>query len=261
MPPSTAWLPYAANPAVKGAGSVSEVATPAAPPAAGGLRDVVPSPRSAVVTPKKGAGVFVAPSAVVLGHVSIGDGSSVWYGATLRGDVNAIRIGRRTSVQDNVVIHCARHTPSSSVPRETVVGDGCTIAHGAIVHAATVGDGCLVGMGATLLDGAVMEPGSVVAAGSVVTPGTVVKSGQVYAGSPARPLRALTAEESSFLSDLADGCAASALDHRTENGKAFEELLLDAAVARERRWRERTDIDVHQGIYRDPQTQAILSMR
>lgn len=173
-----------------------------------------------IVTPVKGADVFVAPSAVVLGNVSIGKGSSIWYGATLRGDVNAITIGERTNIQDNVVIHVARHTPceaaaaertpgpaaaslfagslaslacrqgcapapyltpfpssarprtaASSQPRATVIGNNVTVGHGALIHAATVGDGCLVGMGATLLDGVVLEPGSVVAGGAVVPPG------------------------------------------------------------------------------------------
>ena len=349
VPPNTAWLPYAADPAVEPpAGVVTQVAARAPPPAAGGLRDVVAAPARAVVTPLKGEDVFVAPSAVVVGHVSIGAGSSVWYGATLRGDVNSIVIGERTNIQDNAVVHCARHTPgererggrgrkeagreggrqggrrrqeaagggrrerrvvaaavraprlisfclplslslplspslsltghpalinppfilpparpaaASGAPRATVIGSGVTVGHGAVVHAATVGDGCLVGMGATLLDGAVLEPGSVVAAGAVVTPGTVVKSGQVFAGSPARFLRALTAEEAAFLSSAAANYGAAARAHQSENAKAFEELLLDQRIAQERAWREKSDIDAHQGIYRDPQTQAILSMR
>lgn len=252
LPPNTAWMPFLANPEVKGGGKVTEAA------AKPGVKD---GPRLSIVEPLKSAGVFVAQSAVVVGHVTIGKSSSIWYGATLRGDVNAITIGERTNIQDNVVIHVARHTTTSSKPRATVIGSGVTIGHGALVHACTIGDGCLVGMGATVLDGAVLEPGSVVAAGAVVTPGAVVKTGQIYAGAPAKLLRTLTAEEASFLKQSADNYTALAAEHRNENGKAFEELVLDEVIAEERSWREKSDIDVHQGIYRDSQTQAILSMR
>lgn len=252
LPPNTAWMPLYANPQAKAVGKVSEAATLA------GVKD---PPKVSIVTPVKGADVFVAPSAVVLGNVAVGKGSSIWYGATLRGDVNAITIGERTNIQDNVVIHVARHTPSSSSPRATVIGSNVTIGHGALVHACTVGNGCLVGMGATLLDGVVLEPGSVVAAGAVVPPGSVVKTGQIWAGAPAKLLRTVSAEEAAFLVQSADNYAKLAKEHKIENGKAFEEIVLDEAIAGERSWREKTDIDVHQGIYRDPQTQTILSMR
>ncbi|KAI8466546.1 MAG: mitochondrial NADH:ubiquinone oxidoreductase 32 kDa subunit [Monoraphidium minutum] len=254
LPPNLAWMPLMANPQVKGAGQVSE-AVAAALAGVGGPQKV------SIVAPVKGAGVFVAPSATVLGNVSVGAGSSIWYGATLRGDVNAITIGERTNIQDNVVIHVSRHTTSTSAPRATVIGSDVTVGHGALIHAATVGDGCLVGMGSTLLDGVVMEPGSVVAGGAVVPPGTVVKTGQIWAGAPAKLLRMVSPDEASFLVQSADNYSKLAKEHRTENGKAFEEVVLDEAIAGERSWREKTDIDVHQGIYRDPQTQTILSMR
>ncbi|KIY95938.1 transferase [Monoraphidium neglectum] len=231
LPPNTAWLPLIANPQVS------------------------------IVEPVKGPDVFVAQNATILGNVSIGKGSSIWYGATLRGDVNAITIGERTNIQDNVVIHVARHVPSTAAPRATVIGSNVTVAHGALVHAATIGDGCLVGMGATLLDGVTLEPGSVVAAGAVVPPGAVIKTGQIWAGAPAKLLRTVSAEEASFLVQSADNYAKLAQAHKTENGKVFEELVLDATIAGERAWREKTDSDVHQGIYRDPQTQVLLSMR
>lgn len=252
LPPNTAWMPFLASDQVKGAGKVAEVA------ARPGVKD---SPKVSIVVPVKGAGVWVAHSATVLGNVTIGQGTSIWYGATLRGDVNAITIGERTNIQDNVVIHVARHTPSSSTPRATKIGSSVTIGHSALVHACTIGDGCLVGMGATVLDGVVLEPGSVVAAGAVVPPGTVIKTGQIWAGSPAKLLRTVSAEEAAFLVHSASNYADLAKEHRIENGKVFEELVLDKIISGERSWREKTDIDVHQGILRDSQTQTILSMR
>ncbi|GBF89259.1 gamma carbonic anhydrase, mitochondrial [Raphidocelis subcapitata] len=252
LPPNAAWLPFPAGPSGTGAGAAREV------PSRPGVKD---APRLSIVEPTKGAGVFVAPSATVLGNVTIGKGSSIWYGATLRGDVNAITIGERTNIQDNVVIHVAKHTPASSTPRATKIGSNVTVGHGALVHACTVGDGCLVGMGATLLDGVVMEPGSVAAGGAVVPPGTTIKTGQIWAGAPAKLLRTVSSEEAAFLVQSADNYAHLAQEHKTENGKAFEELVVDGVISGERAWREKSDIDVHQGVYRDPDTQAILSMR
>lgn len=204
---------------------------------------------------------FVAPNATVLGSVELAPGCSVWYGAVLRGDVNAIRVGARTNLQDNVVVHVARHTAGSNPPRPTVIGADCTIGHGATLHACTVGDGCLVGMGATVLDGAVVESGSIVAAGALVPPGAVVKSGTVWAGQPAKLLRALESDERAFIAASAQNYARLAREHADECGKAFEELVVDKKAAEERAWRSPTDLDVHQGIARDPRTQLILSMR
>jgi hypothetical protein len=129
------------------------------------------------------------------------------------------------------------------------------------LHACTVGDGVLIGMGATVLDGAVVESGSIVAAGALVPPGAVVKTGTVWAGQPARLLRALEPDERAFIAASADNYARLAREHADECGKAFEELVVDAKAERERGWRAPTDLDVHAGIARDPRTQLILSMR
>jgi carbonic anhydrase/acetyltransferase-like protein (isoleucine patch superfamily) len=231
------------------------------------------SPRLSVIVPAAAAAssssspstatspAFVAPNATILGSVELGQGASVWYGAVLRGDVNAIRVGARTNLQDNVVVHVARHTSGSNPPRPTVIGADCTVGHGATLHACTIGDGCLIGMNATVLDGAVVESGSIVAAGALVPPGAVVKSGTVWAGQPARLLRALESDERSFIAASAQNYAKLAREHADECGKAFEELVVDKKAAEERGWRAPTDLDVHQGIARDPRTQLILSMR
>jgi gamma-carbonic anhydrase len=274
LQPPTSWMPFLADPQVPApAGQQPKevcarpshrdsprlsvivpaaVAAPA-PAAAGGAS-------AAAALPAKGP-AFVAPNATVLGSVELGAGCSVWYGAVLRGDVNAIRVGSRTNLQDNVVVHVARHTAGSNPPRPTTIGRDCTVGHGATLHACTVGDGCLIGMGATVLDGAVVEPGAIVAAGALVPPGAVVKSGTVWAGQPAKLLRALESDERAFIAASADNYSRLAREHADENGKAFEELVVDKKAERERGWRAPTDLDVHQGIARDPRTQLILSMR
>ena len=128
--------------------------------------------------------VFIAPSATVLGDVRIGECSSVWYGAVLRGDINFISIGSCTNVQDGVVGHLADDHP-------LLVGDYVTVGHGAVLHACEIGDECLIGMGATILDGAKIGNQSIIAAGAVVPMGMEVPEGSLVAGVPAiikRPL-------------------------------------------------------------------------
>ena len=141
------------------------------------------------VRPTLGRDVFVADTAVVAGDVWLGDGASVWFGAVLRGDCFPIRVGARTNVQDNAVVHVTGGEAS------TVIGDDVTIGHAAIVHGCTVGDRCLVGMGSVVLDGAVIGSDSFVAAGALVTPGTVVPARSLVMGRPARVARAVTDED------------------------------------------------------------------
>jgi carbonic anhydrase/acetyltransferase-like protein (isoleucine patch superfamily) len=131
---------------------------------------------------------FVVPNATIMGRVYLEEEVSIWYNVVLRGDINSITIGRRTNVQDGVIMHVTRDLP-------VVVGEGVTIGHGAIVHACTVGDACLIGMGAILLDNAVIGKGSLVAAGAVVREGFTVPEGVLVAGVPARVVRPLTGEE------------------------------------------------------------------
>jgi carbonic anhydrase/acetyltransferase-like protein (isoleucine patch superfamily) len=137
------------------------------------------------VVPKVGRGVFVAPSASVIGDVVLGDESSVWFGTVLRGDVFPIRIGARTNVQDNAVVHVTGGQAATSV------GDDVTIGHMALIHGCTVGNRCLVGMGSVILDGAVIEDDCLVAAGSLVPPRMRIPSRSLVMGRPAKVIRVL----------------------------------------------------------------------
>ena len=140
-------------------------------------------------TPVLGKGVFVAQNAAIIGDVVIGDESSIWYATTVRGDVMPIRIGARTSIQDNTVIHVTSDFSG------TEIGDDCTIGHSAIIHACTVESFCLIGMGSILLDGARIGTGSLVGAGALVTPGTNIPPGSLVIGSPAKVKRPLNDKE------------------------------------------------------------------
>jgi carbonic anhydrase/acetyltransferase-like protein (isoleucine patch superfamily) len=126
---------------------------------------------------------FLAETCAVIGDVVIGAESSIWYGSVLRGDSMPIRIGDRTSIQDNTVVHV------TSDKFGTTIGSDCTIGHSTIIHACTVEDFCLIGMGAILLDGVVIGRGSLVGAGALVTPGTVIPPGSLVIGSPAKVKR------------------------------------------------------------------------
>jgi carbonic anhydrase/acetyltransferase-like protein (isoleucine patch superfamily) len=139
--------------------------------------------------PVIGRDVFLAETCAVIGEVEIGDDASIWYSAVVRGDVMPIRIGARTNIQDGTVIHV------TSGKYGTTIGSDCTVGHAAIVHACTVEDFCLVGMGSILLDGCVIGRGSFVGAGALVTPGTVIPPGSLVLGSPARVKRPITDAE------------------------------------------------------------------
>lgn len=126
---------------------------------------------------------FIAETAVIIGDVTIGARSSIWYGSVLRGDMNFIRIGCDTNIQDMTMIHIA------SLGEPTVIGDRVSVGHMALLHACTLKDDCMVGMRATVMDGAVVGEGALVAAGALVTPGKVIGPREVWAGSPARKVR------------------------------------------------------------------------
>jgi carbonic anhydrase/acetyltransferase-like protein (isoleucine patch superfamily) len=138
--------------------------------------------------PKLGKGVYIARGAAVLGDVTIGDNSSVWYNAVLRGDINRIVVGHHSNVQDNAVLHLADDFPC-------IVGNYVTIGHSAVVHACRVGDEVLVGMGAIILDGAVIGKQSIIGAKALVTQGAKIPPGSLVLGAPAKVVRALTREE------------------------------------------------------------------
>lgn len=140
-------------------------------------------------TPQLGRGVFLAETSAVIGDVVIGDESSIWYSTVVRGDVMPIRIGARTSIQDNTVIHVTSDFSG------TIIGSDCTVGHSAIIHACTVEDFCLIGMGSILLDGAVIGRGSLVGAGALVTPGTRIPPNSLVIGSPAKVKRELNDKE------------------------------------------------------------------
>ena len=139
--------------------------------------------------PKISKGVFVAPNAHVIGDTVIGEYSSIWFSSTVRGDVNYIRIGSRSNIQDCSVVHVTRETGP------TTIGDNVTIGHSAVIHACNIQSNCLIGMGACLLDGVVVENNAMVAAGALVTPGKKVPSGKLWAGRPAKFMRDLSPTE------------------------------------------------------------------
>lgn len=153
---------------------------------------------SGLILPYKGTlptiddSAFIAPTATVIGDVEIGPDTSIWFGCTVRGDVNEIRIGARTNIQDGTVIHVA------AAGQGTYIGDDISVGHMALLHACTLDSGCFIGMKACIMDGAHVESGAMVAAGALVTPGKRVKKGELWAGSPARPIRNLTEKDLDF---------------------------------------------------------------
>ncbi|MEK9673138.1 MAG: gamma carbonic anhydrase family protein [Rhodospirillaceae bacterium] len=136
---------------------------------------------------------FIAENAILIGDVQIGERSSIWYSCVLRADLNAIRIGADTNIQDGTIIHV------DSRQYSTHIGDRVTVGHMALLHACTLQDDCMVGMRATVMDGALVETGAMVAAGALVTPGKQVPSGEVWAGSPAKFMRAFDASDADML--------------------------------------------------------------
>lgn len=147
--------------------------------------------------PTLGKGVFIASGAVVLGEVTLGEYSSVWFNSVLRADINRIVIGHHTNIQDSCVLHLADEMPC-------ILGNYVSVGHGAIVHACTVGDEVLVGIGSVILDGAVIGEQSLVGARALVTPGTEIPPGSLVLGAPAEVARELTASERSQFKTLAE---------------------------------------------------------
>ena len=148
--------------------------------------------------PQIGKNVFIAPGAWVIGDVIIGDFSSIWFNTVVRGDVNFIRIGNKTNIQDQ----CTLHVTTERFP--LYIGNLVTIGHRAIIHGCKIDDKCLIGMGAIIMDGAHIETCSIVAAGSVVTPDTNVTKGSLVAGVPAKVKRALQEKEIEEITRLAN---------------------------------------------------------
>lgn len=142
--------------------------------------------------------VFISPSADIIGDVTIGSDSSIWFHVTIRGDVNWIEIGERTNIQDNACIHVTNQTGP------TKIGNDVTIAHNVVIHACTIHDRVLVGIQSTVLDGAIIKPDVIIAAGSLVPPGKILESGWLYMGVPAKPVRKLSDEEIASIKNNAE---------------------------------------------------------
>ena len=160
--------------------------------------------------PKIHPSAFIATGAAVTGDTEIGEGSSVWFNVSIRGDVNHVRIGKNTNIQDNSVCHVTY----KKYP--LIIGDRVTVGHAAVLHGCVIEDDAFVGMGAIVMDGAVVQSGGYVAAGAMVTPGKVVKSGEVWAGRPAKFMREMTQAEKDYLPWSAE--------HYTKLGEKYKSL-------------------------------------
>lgn len=145
--------------------------------------------------PTLGKGIYVDPQSTIIGDVILGDDVSVWPMAVIRGDVNYIRIGNACNIQDGAILHVTHDGPFTEGGRPLILGQGITIGHQAVLHACTIEDYCLIGMGALLLDAVHVNKHVMVAAGSVVTPGKILESGYLYLGNPAKAVRKLSEKE------------------------------------------------------------------
>jgi gamma-carbonic anhydrase len=159
--------------------------------------------------PAVASDAFVAPTATLIGEVEVGARANIWFGCVLRGDLAPIHVGALANVQDGTVVHV-----SSRPDGATWIGSQVTIGHMALIHACRLEDRCFVGMKACVMDGAVVETGAWIAAGALVTPGKRVKSGELWAGTPARFLRAVTAEEAHYIETLPERYAELAEQYR-----------------------------------------------
>lgn len=160
--------------------------------------------------PTLGARVYLAPGAHVVGDVVLGDDVSFWFHTVARGDVNSIRVGARTNIQDGAVLHVTH------VRHPLVIGEGVVVGHQAVLHGCTIEDGALIGIGARVLDGAVVERGAQVGAGAVVAPGHRVPAGRLALGIPARVARPLTEEETRRIAETCDRYAVLKEQYRQE---------------------------------------------
>lgn len=158
--------------------------------------------------PKIGNNVFIAPTAVIIGDVTVKDGASIWFNAVIRGDEAPIVIGRQTNIQDNCTVH-------NDIGKPAIIGDDVTIGHNAIIHGCTVEDRCLIGMGAVILNDARVQTGSVVAAGSMVKEGAVIGPNQLVAGVPAIVKRTLSPEIQEVLKEPVESYLRLVNAHKT----------------------------------------------
>jgi len=149
--------------------------------------------------PKLGSRIFIDPTALLIGQVEIGDDSSVWPMAVIRGDVHSIKVGERTSVQDGCILHVTHAGPYNVKGHDLNVGNDVTIGHKAIIHGCEIEDRCLIGMGAIIMDNAIVQSDVILGAGSLVPPNRKLEGGFLWVGSPAKKIRALTDKEKDYL--------------------------------------------------------------
>ena len=173
--------------------------------------------------PVLGQGVYIARGAMVMGDVALGEGSSVWYNAVVRGDINRIVVGARSNVQDGTIIHVEGGQPGLPV----TIGEDALIGHQAVLHGCTVGAGAFVGMGSVMMDGSVIEGEAMLAAGALLSPGKIIPAGQLWAGRPARFVRDLTAEQMHAMKLQVAGYVATASEHQQAVAEHFAAPLLD----------------------------------
>lgn len=172
--------------------------------------------------PKIDDSCFISPSADIIGKVEIGEQSSVWFQVVIRGDVNHVKIGKRTNVQDGCVLHCTRDKPPMK-GSPLIIGDDVTIGHRVTLHGCTLKNRILIGMNATIMDGAVISDDSLVAAGSLVTMGKTFPPKSLIQGSPAKAIRELTAEELAIVHASAKNYVADAAQYNEEYEALFED--------------------------------------
>lgn len=166
------------------------------------------------IYPKIHPTALIMPGATVIGDVEIGEYSSIWPGVVVRGDVNYIRIGKRTNIQDGTVIHVTRPQIAGENGM-TIIGDNITIGHKCMLHACTLESECFIGMGSTIIDGATVKTGGMVAAGAVVTYRKEVPAGQIWAGNPAKFMREMKQAEKDFILQSAQNYVNDANDYLT----------------------------------------------
>lgn len=169
-------------------------------------------------TPLVDGAAWLDPACLVIGDVEIGPYSSIWPGVVVRGDINRIRIGASTNIQDGCVLHNSHDGPFMPGGSPLIIGDRVTVGHKAILHGCEIGDDCLIGMGAIVMDKAIVRPGVMIGAGSLVPPGKVLQSGYLYTGSPARQARPLSDRERAYFAYSAAHYVELARRHRDALG-------------------------------------------
>jgi carbonic anhydrase/acetyltransferase-like protein (isoleucine patch superfamily) len=170
------------------------------------------------ITPTIGKNVYIDPSSVIVGDITLADDVSIWPLVAARGDVNTITIGARTNIQDGTILHVTRRSPSNPEGHLLLIGEDVTVGHHCMLHGCTLGNRILVGMGAIIMDGTVVEDDVFIGAGTVVPPNKVLRSGYLYVGNPMKEARPLKESELSFLKESAINYVALKNEYLAELG-------------------------------------------